>query len=173
MKHEVSKKTVHITELISATIVTVTGIFLLLAGLNVFSFPIEKCLLISIYLCFFAISLVIAIMQKNMIGVCFTWAFALLILAQSIVLMGYGHRVVYPIYIAALPIGIFNAAIYINAPKLCKVMAALAIAALMLFLESSELLPIGAVLPIISVYFGIIGIIYAGMRLHKTRNSLE
>lgn len=169
----VSGKKVCITELISAIIALLTGVFLMLAGLKVFPFSIGECWLMAVYVCFFWVSLVAAVIQKNSIAGCFTVILAVLIVAQIFVLSGCTHRQIYPFYIIALPMGIAGGWSNTHyAARVISVCLAVTIAGLLLFLESTSLLPIAVVLPLIAVYLSVIGIVYAAVRL-RTKNNLH
>ncbi|MCH5164635.1 MAG: hypothetical protein J1F36_06435 [Clostridiales bacterium] len=168
MKPEIGDKTVHIVELISALAVAITGIFLTLTGLNVFPFSIDKCWLMSVYICLFIISLAASVAQKNAIGIFFCCIFALLIIAQTFVLIGYSHRTIYPIYIIAIPFGCIGGALQSPyARKVCLIMLAIIGAGLLLLLESTGVLSIKIILPLIAAYFGVLGVIYATVLLKK------
>ena len=168
MKPVIGDKTVHVVELISAAAVAITGIFLTLVAFNLFPFSIDKCWLISVYICIFIISLVVAIAQKNSIGIFFCLIFAMLIIAQAFVLIGYSHRNIYPIYIIALPLGCIGGTIRSEyARKVFAIMLAIIGAGLLLLLESTGVLSIKIILPLIAAYFGVLGVIYATVRLKK------
>lgn len=172
MRQQADEKIIHVTELISGICIVITAIFLLLAGLNVFPFSIGECWLISVFVCFFVISLFIAILQKNHIGIFFTSLWFLLILSQILVLIGLAHRQIYPIYVVAVPLGLINTTVTVKAAtKLFKIAFTLTVAGLLLFLESMSVLSIGIVLTIIVLYFGLLGIVYAVIKLRKEKTQ--
>lgn len=167
---EISDKKVIASELASAAMATVCGIFLLLAGLGVFPFGIERCWLAAVFCTLFFISLAVTIIQKNPICLFFCYLFGVLTAAQIGALF-FTYRCVYPLFVAALPIagaGVSPKTHY--AKKLLAVSLVTAVGALILFIESTGLLSVKVVLPAEAVYFGVAGIIYAARRL---KNSTE
>ncbi len=171
---KISDKTIKITELICAVAIALTGVFLLLVSLGLFPFSFGDCWSIAVATCFFAMSLVIALIQKNSIGVVFAWAFGILALARLFVLLGLSEHSVYPAYIVALPIGIANGTVCGGYPSIIsKVSLAITGAALILLLESTQVLPIAVVLSIIIVYLGVIGALCALVRLKNNKKPKE
>lgn len=170
----ISDKAIKLTEFICASVITLTGVFLLLVSLGLFSFTFGDCWSVAVTTCFFVISLVTALIQKNSIGLTFAWAFGILALARLFVLLGLPEHSVYPAYIVALPIGIANGAVCGGYPSIIsKVSLAITGAALILLLESTQVLPIAVVLSIIIVYFGVIGVLCSLFRLRNDKKSKE
>ncbi len=170
MKKETDGRIIHITELASASAVTVTGIFLTLAAADVFPFSIDKCWLMSVYVCLFAISVIVAVMQKNMIGIGAAAATLMLIVAQTMILCGFAHRQIYPIYVLALPVGVALSTSFARYfGVLFKAAISLIGMGLLLFTESFSILNVQVVLPIIAVYYGILGVIYSCLKLKRQK----
>lgn len=158
----------HVSELVISAVILLFGIFMLLSGLNVFPFTAKKVAYLSVCICFFAIGTAIAVIQKNPIGLFIVLFFAVLTVSASLLLAGYTSRNIYPIYIMAAPVGALGIANRLPCFRITAcVSAAIIGAALILMFESFAVLKIGVVLPIVIVYFSIIGIIYASLKLGK------
>ncbi len=167
MKREVDGKILHITELISAAAVTLTSVFLILAALNVFPFSIDKCWLMAVYVCLFAISLSVALLQKNVIGIGCVASSIVLIIAQATIVCGMTLKEIYPLYVIFLPIGAVCGSCFARRfDGFFKISAALTGMGLLLFLHSLSVLPIKVVLPVLAAYFGILGVIYAVVKMN-------
>lgn len=174
MKPEADDRLIHITELVSAVAVSVTGVFLLLAGLGVFPFTVGQCWLMAVYTCMVFIALFVAISQKNSIAIFFSWVIGALIVAKVMMLSGFSARNIYPLYIIAIPLGVANGAMFTRyAAKTIKACLAVVGVGLILLLESTTLLPLSVVLPIVAIYLGVLGAIYAATRLRKNKIHKE
>ncbi|MBE5731250.1 MAG: hypothetical protein E7350_04810 [Clostridiales bacterium] len=172
MKTKVDSKTLNLTELITACIVAITGVFLLLCGLEVLPFVIGDVWLVATFVCFFAISLAVSLIQKNGIAIAMCWIMGVLAIAQLFVAFGIELRNIYPAYVLAIPLGVANCAAIKGYPSaIIKVSLCLVGVGLLLFLESSRLLTAGVVLPIIVVYLSVMGIGYVAIKMYRRKNK--
>ncbi len=164
----------HISELVISAVILIFGIFMLLSGLDVFSFTAKRVAYISVCVCLFAIGTAIAVIQKNPIGLFIALFFAVLTVSASMLLAGYTSRNIYPIYVMAAPVGILGIAKRLPCFRIAAcVSAAIIGAALILMFESFTVLKTGVVLPIVIIYISIIGIIYASLKLGKKSEKEE
>ena len=162
------QRKVHIVELASAFIIVLTSVFLLLAGLDMFSFSIGSCALIAVFACFTLISLITAIVLNNSIALAFCWIFGLLLIAQVFIAFGLEPRNVYPIYVIALPLGAANGAAKARLPSMVIIVALAVVGVgLILLLESCCVLSLEVVLPIIAIFIGLFLSLYALSKLRS------
>lgn len=156
----------HVSELLCAVVMTVSALILLLAGLSVFAFSIKDCLFPVLSGCFFCTSLIVATVQKNRIGLSFCLLFATLLVASIFIAIGYSSRNVYPLYIASVPIGTIGIAPQTPHPRkvFCGASAVIG-ATILLELEGFGILSVAVVLPMIALYFALIGVIYSVVKI--------
>ena len=174
MKRRIDEKTIRITEILTAATVMVTGLILMLAGLKVLPFSVEKYWLVAVFGCFFVTSLIVAVLQKNGIAVTLSLMFGILTVAQILVAVGLDIRNVYPVYVVSLPVSVAAGAALSKLPSIVtKVALAFVGASLLLFLESAEILTVAVVLPIIAIYMGALGLIYSAQKLRKKNTVKE
>ena len=96
----------------------------------------------------------------------------MLAITQLFVTLGVEVRNIYPTYVLAVPLGVANCAAIKGYPSaIIKASLCLVGVGLLLFLESSMLLPVGVVLPIIVLYLSVTGIGYAAVKINKTKKS--
>ncbi len=164
----------HISEFIISIVALLYGVFLLLAGLDVFPFTISEAAFISTCVCLLASSAVVFAVQRNPIGLFFAVAFAVLTLAATLLLVGFTSRNVYPLYIASVFAG--GAVVFATKAQLRR-FSRFSLAALggtmILMLESFGALKTEIVLPILVIYLAFMGIIYALLKLKDKGDKEE
>ncbi len=156
----------HVSESIISIIVIIYGVFMLLTGLGIFPFSLKNVAFIATCMCLFISSLIVAVIQHNPIGLFFTVTFAVLTFAGILLLVGYTSRNIYPVYISSVfagGVGIYAMLPYLR--RMLKVSLAMLGGVAILLLESFEVLHISIVLPILIIYFAILGLIYSLLRL--------
>lgn len=174
MKREVDSNTLYLTELITACTVAITAVFLLLCGAKVLPLAIADVWLVATFTCFFVVSLAVSLIQKNGIAITMCWIFGVLAITQLFVAFGAEVRNIYPAYVLAVPLGVANCAAIKGYPSaIIKVSLSFVGIALLLFLESSKLLSLWVVLPIIAVYLSVMGIGYAVIKMYKSKKNKQ
>lgn len=163
----------HLSELIISVIVLIYGVFMLLAGLNTFPFSVSEAAFVATCTCLLLASAVVATVQKNPIGLFFTLVFAVLLVAAAMLALGYSSRNVYPLYIASVFVGGMGVSPKLTYKRFFFVSAVLTLASLILLIESFGVLNFSAVMPILIIYFAIIGILYASLKLKKRKSDKE
>ncbi len=157
-----------LTELISAVVIIVTGVFLILSGVGVFPFGIGKCWLTALLCCLFVVLLVTVLIMRNRIAIALLWTVAFVLLVQIFVHIGFTYRVMYPLYVIALPFGLMNGMARTEyAATVFKICALWIVAGVALFLESTGTLGLGTVLSAIIVLFGVAALLRAALNLRK------
>lgn len=157
----------HISELIVSGIALLYGLFLLFAGIEIFPFSIGRVAFLSTCVCLFAMSLAVATVQRNTIGLFFTFTFAVLIVSAVVMMFGYTSRNVYPLFIASVFCGGMGISPKLPAFRPFCLSLAMVGATLILMLESFNVLAVSVVLPILVIYFALLGITYALIALRK------
>lgn len=163
---------IRLTELVTAIIAALAGIFLLLVGTKVIPLDIKACALITAMIALFAISVAVTAIESNRIGAFFMGAFAPPIIVEACVLCGLSYGQIYPLYIIVLPLGAMLSLIKTKYfYKAFMIFVASLGATAILFIGSLGGVKLGIVLPILIAYLGVIGAVYAAYKLIKNKEE--